>query len=58
MTRQLVLAATQTFEDTFTVNDVLAEMTGNQKLDPPERLRVRQVPLEWIGYVRQTPAAG
>lgn len=41
ITRELVLAATQTFDDTFTINDVLNLMTGGRHLDPPERLRVR-----------------
>jgi hypothetical protein len=41
VTRQLVLAATQTFEDTFTVNDVMALMTGSRQIDPRERLRIR-----------------
>ena len=41
VTRQLVFAATQTFEDAFTINDVLALMTGGRQIDPPERLRVR-----------------
>jgi hypothetical protein len=42
VTRQLVFAATQTFEGTFTVNDVLAVMTGGQEIDGQERVRVRQ----------------
>jgi hypothetical protein len=42
VTRQLVFAATQTFEDTFTVNDVMALMTGGRQIDGRERLRVRQ----------------
>jgi hypothetical protein len=41
VTRQLVLAATQTFEETFTVNDVMALMTGDRQIDPRERLRIR-----------------
>ena len=41
VTRQLVFAATQTFDDTFTVNDVLDLMTGQWKIDRPERMRVR-----------------
>lgn len=41
VTGQLVLAATQTFDGTFTVNDVMALMTGGRHIDPPERLRVR-----------------
>ncbi|HZT29364.1 MAG TPA: hypothetical protein VFA33_05750 [Bryobacteraceae bacterium] len=41
VTRQLVLAATQTFDDQFTVNDVVERMTGSAQIDPPERQRVR-----------------
>lgn len=41
VTRQLVFAATQTFDDTFTVNDVLALMTGGAVIDGQERQRVR-----------------
>ncbi len=41
VTRQLVLAATQTFNGTFTVNDIMARMTGNAMIDGAERLRVR-----------------
>lgn len=41
VTRQLVLAATQTFDDQFTVNDLVERMTGNAQIDPPERQRVR-----------------
>ena len=42
VTRQLVFAATQTYEDTFTINDVLELMTGGEQLEGKERLRVRQ----------------
>jgi hypothetical protein len=42
VTRQLVFAATQTFAGTFTVNDVMALMTGGRQIDRRERLRVRQ----------------
>lgn len=41
VTRQLVLAATQTFDGTFTVNDIMALMTGGRIVDGQERLRVR-----------------
>lgn len=41
VTRQLVLAATQTFDNTFTVNDVLSLMSGGRQIDGEERLRVR-----------------
>jgi hypothetical protein len=41
VTRQLVLAATQTFDRTFTVNDVMALMTGGRQIDGTERMRVR-----------------
>jgi hypothetical protein len=41
VTRQLVLAATQTSGETFTVNDVMALMTGRRKIDGQARLRVR-----------------
>ena len=41
VTRQLVLAATQTFDETFTVNDVLALMTGGCPIDRAERVRIR-----------------
>lgn len=41
VTRQLVFAATQTFDETFTVNDVVERMTGGAHIDPPERQRVR-----------------
>jgi hypothetical protein len=42
VTRQLVFAATQTYEETFTINDVLELMTGGEQLEGKERLRVRQ----------------
>ncbi len=42
VTRQLVFAATQTFDGTFTVNDILALMTGGREIEGKERLRVRQ----------------
>jgi len=41
VTRQLVLAATQTFDETFTVNDVMALMVNGRQIDPDERGRVR-----------------
>jgi hypothetical protein len=41
VTRQLVFAATQTFDDPFTVNDVMARMTGGAVIDGQERQRVR-----------------
>jgi hypothetical protein len=41
VTRQLVLAATQTFDETFTVNDVMALMVNGHQIDPDERGRVR-----------------
>lgn len=41
VTRQLVLAATQTFDETFTVNDVMALMTGGRQIAGVERLRIR-----------------
>lgn len=41
VTRQLVLAATQTFNETFTVNDVMALMVNGHQIDPDERGRVR-----------------
>lgn len=41
VTRQLVLAATQTFEEPFTVNEVLALMANGRQIDPDERVRVR-----------------
>ena len=42
VTRQLVFAATQTFEEKFTVNDVMDLMTGGREIEGKERLRVRQ----------------
>ena len=42
VTRQLVFAATQTFEGRFTVNDVMDLMTGGKQIEGKERLRVRQ----------------
>jgi hypothetical protein len=41
VTRQLVLAATQTFDETFTVNDVMALMVNGHQIDSDERGRVR-----------------
>ncbi len=41
VTRQLVFAATQTFDDTFTVNDVMALMTGGREINGQERQRIR-----------------
>ncbi|MCL5744571.1 MAG: hypothetical protein M1541_11695, partial [Acidobacteria bacterium] len=41
VTRQLVLAATQTFLETFTVNDVMSLMVNGRQIDPGERGRVR-----------------
>ncbi|HZT29446.1 MAG TPA: hypothetical protein VFA33_06165 [Bryobacteraceae bacterium] len=41
VTRQLVLAATQTFDDPFTVNDVLSLMANGRQIDSNERVRVR-----------------
>lgn len=41
VTRQLVFAATQTFDDAFTVNDVVERMTGSANVDAGERQRVR-----------------
>jgi len=41
VSRDLVLAAVQTFDDTFTLNDLLALMTNGAHLDPSERTRVR-----------------
>ena len=41
VTRQLVLAATQTFDAPFTINDVLALMVNGSQIDPNERVRVR-----------------
>jgi hypothetical protein len=42
VTRQLVYAATQTFDGSFTVNDVMDLMTGARKIEGRERARVRQ----------------
>jgi hypothetical protein len=42
ITRQLVFAATQTFDGTFTVNHVMDLMTGGKRIEGKERLRVRQ----------------
>jgi hypothetical protein len=41
VTRQLVLAATQTFDEKFTVNDVMSLMTGGRIINGQERQRVR-----------------
>ena len=41
VTRDLVFAATQTFDGTFTVNDVMARMLNGAAIDGPERQRVR-----------------
>jgi hypothetical protein len=41
VTRDLVFAATQTFDAEFTVNDVVRLMTNAATIDPPERLRIR-----------------
>ena len=41
VTRQLVFAATQTFEGPFTVNDVYELMVGDRRVDRPERQRIR-----------------
>jgi hypothetical protein len=41
VTRQLVFAATQTFEDSFTINDLMARMANGAVLDRIERTRVR-----------------
>ena len=41
VTRELVFAATQTFDGTFTVNDVMARMLNGAAIDGPERQRVR-----------------
>jgi hypothetical protein len=42
VTRELVFAATQTFGENFTVNDVMDLMTGGRQIEGKERLRVRQ----------------
>ena len=41
MTRQLVFAATQTFAEPFTINDVVALMTGGRQIAADERRRIR-----------------
>jgi len=41
VTRQLVLAATQTFDAAFTINDVMAMMINGRQVDPVERTRIR-----------------
>jgi hypothetical protein len=41
VTRQLVFAATQTFDGSFTINDVVALMTAGRQIDPDERRRIR-----------------
>jgi hypothetical protein len=41
VTRDLVYAATQTFDDTFTVNDVMDRMLNGRNPDRVERLRIR-----------------
>jgi len=41
VTRQLVYAAAQTFNDTFTVNNVVDRMVNGAQIDRRERLRVR-----------------
>jgi hypothetical protein len=41
VTRQLVFVATQTFNDAFTINDVLALMTNGRQIDSKERVRIR-----------------
>jgi hypothetical protein len=41
VTRELVFAATHTFDGTFTVNDVLALMTRGRQIGGDERMRVR-----------------
>ncbi len=41
VTRDLVYAATQTFDDTFTVNDVLERMLNGREVDKIERTRIR-----------------
>jgi hypothetical protein len=42
VTRQLVLAATQTFDEPFTVNDVMTLMVNGREIEGDERGRVRQ----------------
>jgi len=41
VTRELVYAATQTFDDTFTVNDVVDRMLNGRDVDKVERNRIR-----------------
>ncbi len=41
VTRQIVFAATQTFEEDFTINDIYERMVGTKRVDQPERLRIR-----------------
>ena len=41
VTRQLVFAATQTFAEPFTINDVVALMTGARQIAADERRRIR-----------------
>jgi hypothetical protein len=42
VTRQLVFAATQTFDESFTINDVMSRMTTDRQINPAERTRIRQ----------------
>lgn len=42
VTRQFVLAATQTFDEPFTVNDVMTLMVNGRQIEGDERGRVRQ----------------
>lgn len=42
VTRQLVWAATQTFERPFNTTDLAELMIGDKKIDTPEKVRVRQ----------------
>jgi hypothetical protein len=41
VTRDLVYAATQTFDETFTVNDVMDRMLNGREVDRVERVRIR-----------------
>lgn len=41
VTRQLVFAATQTFEGAFTINDLVTLMTAGRQINPDERRRIR-----------------
>ena len=41
VTRELVYAATQTFDELFTVNDVVDRMLNGRQVDRVERLRIR-----------------